>query len=90
MAYCIQDYQALLEKAINDIENLLQEFDTEVMNSLTTQVPREFMFDAVPITKRLKEAKKEAKYSLMHIKSCYFAIFVMKNFLRDLNVLHVE
>lgn len=60
----VDTYCYLLEKTIRDIESITQEFENEIVNNHGTKVPRELVFDTVPILKKLREAQREAKTSL--------------------------
>jgi hypothetical protein len=60
----VDSYCYLLEKTIRDIDSISQEFENEIVNNNATKVPREVIFDTVPILKKLREAQREAKISL--------------------------
>ena len=64
----VHDYCELLERTIRDIDAISQEFDSAFLNNISEQVPQEIRFDAVPILRKLKNAKKDAKSSCIFLE----------------------
>lgn len=60
----LSQYCALLERTIHDMDSLLHDYEFEVMTTSSKLMPRELVFDAVPVVKKLKDVKKEAEMSL--------------------------
>lgn len=63
-AKTVNSYCELLERTIRDIDAISQEFDASFLNNISQKVPQDIRFDAVPILRKLKNAKKDAKISL--------------------------
>lgn len=59
----IKEYRMLLEHTQNQLDSMIYELEN-VSTQRVTQFPTELKFDAVPIIRRLKEAKKLAQESL--------------------------
>lgn len=59
----LDEYRQLLEHSQNQLDTLIYELENISVQRLTT-FPTELKFDAVPIIRRLKEAKKLTQESL--------------------------
>ena len=59
-------YKELFRRTIRDIDTIVTEIETNTINA--ENVPQHVLFNAIPILKKLKDAKKEASTSLLMLK----------------------
>lgn len=59
----LRDYRLLLEHTQNQLDSMIYELES-VSTQTISNFPTELKFDAVPIIRRLKEAKKLTQESL--------------------------
>ena len=64
-----EKYRDYLETVVSDIETLLYQCDQEFIHNTTEKVPQDIQFDVIPVMRKLKEVKKEAKTSLNLLKN---------------------
>jgi len=63
------DYLQLLERTVSDLESLIYELETQTTHRTDKKVPMDITFDAVPIVKKLNEARRQAQSSLDFFRS---------------------
>ena len=59
-----KNYRSLLEQTHRSIESLIAEIESETVNNLTEKMPREIIFDTVPILNKLRESIRFIEESL--------------------------
>ncbi len=62
----IKEYCEFLKESIADLDAMIFHLESVPFSGIPKDEEREIRFDCVPFLKKIKEAKKSAKESLMH------------------------
>lgn len=64
-------YQALLSQVVSQLDALIYDIENEVLSPLSTDAStHDIRLDAIPILRKLKDARKQANHSRCHYESC--------------------
>ena len=62
----LREYEELLHMVQTDLNTLIYEIESRTVNHAGTDIPKDILFDCVPILRKLKDARKYTEESIRH------------------------